>query len=184
MSAPFIFTNSTPSANMPPSQSQPLMLQNFASTQGILGVDHVTFNNETGGLHKQVTFTQTPAAPVPTLPTDPPVLFTMPNILNGVPQLFYYSGSDTQSSTQYINALQGSTFLLGGIIIKWGSMGVPGPVTFASAFPNTCYVVLVQGTSAAYSGGWAATNILTNGFTANRTSGSGNTNYNYIAIGY
>jgi hypothetical protein len=182
MSAPFTFTNTAPAVNMPPSQSQPLMLQNFASTQGILAVDHVTFNNETGGQHKQVTFT---SSNVPTVPTTPPVLFTMPNIPSGIEQLFFYSGSNTQSSTQYVNATQGSTFLLGGIILKWGNLAVTGsPVTFASAFPNACYAVLITGTSPAYTGGFVATGVTVGGFTATRTSGSGATGYYYLAIGY
>jgi hypothetical protein len=182
MSAPFTFTNTAPAVNMPPSQSQPLMVQNFASTQGILAVDHVTFNNETGGQHKQVTFTSNN---LPTVPTEPPVLFTMPNIGGGIPQLFYYSGSNEQASSQYINAIQGSSFMLGGIIMKWGNLAVTNtPVSFVTAFPNACYVVLITGTAPAYTGGFVATGVGVSGFTATRTSGSGATGYYYIAIGY
>lgn len=67
MSAPFRYYTTTPAANESPGgTSQALMLQNFQSINGIVGVDHVPFNNLTGGQHKQVTFNTTSAPSLPT----------------------------------------------------------------------------------------------------------------------
>ena len=52
----FPFTPTSPAASEALAQSQPLIQQNFNSTNSILGVDHVSFGNSTGGQHKQTTF--------------------------------------------------------------------------------------------------------------------------------
>lgn len=119
------------------------MQQNSTSISQILAVDHVGFNDPLGGTHEQVTFnTVTP----PTPPVTPPVLFVAPTAPFALPlkQLFFYSGNAIQSSLQYNNSSQGSVVLMGGMILKWGSQGLPSgasTVTFPQAFPLQCLQV-------------------------------------------
>ncbi len=139
----FSFDDTIPATNNNPSDDQPGMLINNQSTLGIIGNDHVTFNLNNGGQHKAITFNQD-ASYVPVTPVFPPQLFT--NTVSGLAQLFYYSGTSAQSSTQYVSAAAGSTFLFGGIIIKWGTFTQatsPQVVNFTSAFPNNCYGVVL-----------------------------------------
>jgi hypothetical protein len=173
-----------PAATHNPSIDQPNMQVNTNSIAQIIAVDHVGFSTTGSGQHNQVTFN---ANNVPAVPTAPPVLFT--NTVGSLPQLFFYSGPATSSSNQYVNnGTAGSTFLLGGMIQKWGmgaaTGGGPENVTFAGAFPNACYVVVVTGTSSLYTGGFVITAKSQTGFNISRTSGSGSTGYYYIAIGF
>ena len=70
----FTFDTTIPNAPNNPSVDQPGMLQNNVSTNGILSVDHITFNALGGGQHKQVTFN---GRNVPVAQTDPQaVLYT------------------------------------------------------------------------------------------------------------
>ena len=127
------------------------MQTNSGSINGIIAVDHIGFNVAGGGLHNQVTFG---ANNVPTLPLINGVLFTQN--APAISQLFYYSGTAAQSSDQYAqNAANGSTFMLGGIIVKWGVVvgthsggtfvgGDTGNVTFSTSFPNNCFNILTS----------------------------------------
>lgn len=136
----FSFNTNIPAAPNNPSVDQPDMLTNNQSTNNLLAVDHISFNTAGGGQHKQVTFN---GNNVPTPPVNPPVLFT--NTVAGLPQLFFYSGDATHSSSQYVNNTQGSTFVLGGFIMKWGFLGPitdHQTITFPVAFPNNCYTVV------------------------------------------
>jgi hypothetical protein len=189
----FQFDATVPATNDNPSADQPDMLVNNQSTVGILGVDHVTFNLNNGGQHKAITFNQD-ASYVPSgFPVNPPQLFTNTvdgagNALpNGVPELFFYSGSAPQSKNQYVSTANGSALLPGGIIIKWGISSVIGTgpnFTFPVAFPNNCFTAQITGNANAYSGGFVAKTFTPTGFIVTRTDGgSGNTPYNYVAIG-
>jgi hypothetical protein len=168
-----------PNAPNNPSTDQPNMLTNNNNIATYVAVDHVAFNTSGSGQHAQVTFN---ANNVPSVPTAPPILFT--NTVAGLPQLFFYSGDTAHSTNQYIAGTTGSTFLLGGIILKWGVGALSGsPTTFSTAFPNNCFAVVITGTSTLYTGGFVATALLPGSFTSVRTSGSGATGFNYIAIG-
>lgn len=175
------FDDAVPATNDNPSSDQPDMLVNNQSTLGILGTDHITFNLNNGGQHKAITFNQD-ASYVPTPSVSPPQLFT--DVIAGLPQLFYYSGDTAHSANQYVVGANGSTFLLGGIIIKWGFGALSGaPTGFATAFPNNCFAVVITGASGAYTGGFVATSLTTSSFISTRTSGSGATGFYYVAIG-
>jgi len=54
----FTFSTTVPNAPNDPSVDQGPMLQNNISTNGILAVDHVTFNAVNGGSHLQTNFAQ------------------------------------------------------------------------------------------------------------------------------
>lgn len=186
----FSYTSSIPATNNDPADDQPLMQTNFSSISSLLAVDHVGFNTANGGMHNQITF---PANNVPSVPTSPPVLFR--NIQDGagnnlpgsVPQLFFYSGTSGQGQNNYIAQSNGSTMLMGGIILKWGSSSWPGQsgyVNFASAFPNNCFAVICQNANS----GNNTTNINVIGTATNRfqvfsPNNSGGSNLFYIAIG-
>ena len=165
-----------------PSVDQPNMLTNTNSIASLVAVDHVAFATAGSGQHNQVTFN---ANNVPSTPTSPPVLFT--NTVGGVPQLFFYSGT---TPSQYTNATSGSTYLLGGIILKWGQANLAGGsftrnVTFATAFPNACFSVVA--TAIAPTGAVildAVTNFAVGGFIAVKSSSSSSLLISYIAIGY
>lgn len=168
------------------------MQTNSGSIASIIAVDHVGFNVTGGGEHAQVTFN---ANNVPSPPVSPPILFT--NNPSGLtyPQLFFYSGNASQSSNQYSNvATNGSTLLMGGIILKWGSQtfsGTQNPtVTFTHPFPNAIFNIQVSILNAGAGGAQSqpANIILTqsvSGFTARVSSVglSGNITWYWVAIG-
>jgi hypothetical protein len=152
MAQNYSYNSVVPASNNDPSTDQPDMLTNAQSISSIIAQDHVGFNTDGSGWHNQVTFASNN---IPASPTSPPVLFT--NNVAGLAQLFFYSGNATQSSSQYIATSNGSTFLLGGIILKWGQVTVTGQqtVNFAAAgggnpglnvgaFPNACFAVIAQ----------------------------------------
>lgn len=190
----FTYSPSIPAANNDPADDQPLMQQNFASTSGLINVDHVGFNTAGGGRHNQVTFDSNNVPAI--FPVTPPVLFT--DIVANVSQLFFYSGDAAHSVNQYVNTvappIKGSTYLLGGIILKWGNKlnASSGPILFASDFPNACLLVIAvsndTGTDATantyvYASGWTKSgfNLVT---TFRTKSGAHNSDFSYIAIGY
>lgn len=140
----FSFNTSIPASNNNPSLDQPEMLTNNQSTDGILAVDHVTFNANDGGTHLQVSFSSNNT---PSLPTNFPTLFTGTlggTTGSGLSELFFYSGNAAQSSNQYKISANGSVMLFGGIILKWATVtGNLVSTTFASLglndFPNNVF---------------------------------------------
>lgn len=175
----FAYNPSLPNPPDDPGDDVAGMQINAASINSIIAVDHVGFNVAGGGEHKQVTFNSNN---VPSVPTSPPVLFT--NLVNSLPQLFFYTGDAAQSQNQYVSSGDGSTMILGGIILKWGTSATLGsPSNFPVAFPNNCFVVVITGISSLYTGGFVVTAKTASSFTAVRTNGSGATGFNYIAIG-
>lgn len=184
--ANYQFFTAIPASGNNPSVDQPNMQTNNASTSALIGTDHITFNAANGGQHKQITFNQD-ASYVPTPPVSPPVLFT--NTVAGSPQLFYYSGDAAHSSNQYtVSQSNGSTFLLGGMILKWGQVAFSGvgtsvTITFTNAFPNNLFVV----SSIPFGGSGAilrTSSQSVTGFTITRTNDStSGLNIQWMAIG-
>lgn len=67
----FNYDTGVPFATNNPSVDQPNMLINTQSINGILAVDHVTFNENNGGTHEQVTFIgENPPTATPSDPTS------------------------------------------------------------------------------------------------------------------
>lgn len=174
-----------------PSADQPLMEANTNATAAIVGVDHVGFNvtgpGQVSGQHNQVTFN---ANNVPTPPTAPPVLFT--NTVGSYPQLFFYSGNTTN---QYVNGTNGSTYLLGGIILKWGTFTCDTTkaqenVTMSPSFPGNCLAVVVSINSTSMPPSNTtnftvqANSFMPGQFTLTKSSASRTLSINYVAIGY
>jgi hypothetical protein len=143
----FTFDTLIPASGNNPSNDQPRMQINNVSTAALIAFDHIGFNVNNGGQHKQITFNiDVPGYPyTPILPASPPVLFAM-NDAFATPQLYWYSGADVKSSLQYTAATNGSTFAFGGIIFKWITYTLAANidvVTFAGLglanFPNTAF---------------------------------------------
>jgi hypothetical protein len=186
-----------PAANDKPANDQGPIQTNFASIKTLIDIDHVDFSNAYYGQHNQVTFG---ADNVPSLPTGNDaagnargILFT--NTTSGpsnVNQLFYYAGTASQSSNQYyrstgVGQVESSTFALGGIIIKFGTIvsATTGTINFNVAFPVACLFcsVCYAGSSSLPSNLVAASvnNNIKFNFT---TNSSGGVPITYIAIGY
>jgi hypothetical protein len=179
------YSSNIPDAPNDPADDVSIMKSNAAAISSIISVDHVGFNVAGGGQHAQVTFN---ANNVPVPPVSPPILFT--NTVAGTPQLFYYAGNAAHSSTQYVAATSGSTFVLGGIIFKWGigNAATNTAVSFTSAFPNNCYTVMLTPIS---SGtiigsiviGVKSGSVSTSGFTLLTNQGVFLVDFYYLAIG-
>jgi hypothetical protein len=195
----FYYSSNIPNPPNDPADDVGTMQSNAASIAGIIAVDHVEFGVEGNGQHNQVTFN---ANNTPTVPTTPPVLFT--KTVGALPQLFFYSGSEAKGSNQYYISSAGggtgqtesSTFLLGGLVLKTGTVQVtngPVAVNFVIAFPNACLTVTAQPINA---GGPTVANDYVyvssvgssatfNATATQRTAKANNTvTFYYTAIGY
>lgn len=176
------YNNGIPVSGNDPSDDQPLMLQNTQAIKNIWGVDHYDFDSASpaAGTHKWVRLnanpTVTPGANVHTL-------FTA-NV-SGTPQLFWYSDVTAKSAAQYVDAAEGSTFLFGGMILKWGlkSVGTTSAViNFGVSFPNDCYSVIVTHASTLGANrNISVSNLGPSGFTA--VASAAGTPFYYVAIG-
>ena len=151
------FITGIPASNDNPSVDQPNMQSNNDAIYNFANVDLIGFTPAasagTTGQHRQVTFSVNNP---PSLPTTPPILFTNTqdgygnNLPASLAQLFFYTGSATQSQKNYAYfGGNGSTMLMGGFILKWGTNAVGGSgtanITYASMnignFPNNCFLV-------------------------------------------
>lgn len=115
----FTFSNDIPAANNNPSDDQPDMLQNNISTNNILNVDHVSFNNNAGGKHKQITFnTQNPPAGAP---TDPEAIAFTDRVAQNqsTKSQLYYRNEDIIYQLNPIRAM--CTFTVTGAIAAFDS---------------------------------------------------------------
>lgn len=107
----FTFNPNVPATGSSPAQDYLAMQNNYLQTENILAVDHVSFNNAAGGLHKQVTFNtkNTPGAQ-----TDPQsVLYTA----NGVASTFAELNFVNQNATYPISLIKayGLVTVSGGV---------------------------------------------------------------------
>lgn len=66
----FSYNNAVPDAPNNPSQDQPTMKQNTLSIDQLLAIDHVSFNEDDGGTHDRVTFSDKNAQGAQTDPSS------------------------------------------------------------------------------------------------------------------
>lgn len=143
-----------PTPNQTIAASQPLINRNFTVLETAFTVDHTPLENTTyQGEHNKVTLTTRTA---PTFVVDPPASPDGPILYskvasNALNEMFFEStGGTIVQMSNLANpvtvASGGSTFLPGGLILKWGSVtGKPAgtPFTFnaisGSNFPNSCF---------------------------------------------
>lgn len=159
--------------------------------EATLKKDHqIAFNNQSTdageGRHTQVSFTNRGGA-VP-LPADNTNAFLYANAGN----IFFSSATVTDAqmtrAEQPVIGTSGSTFLPGGLILKWGVinfLGLTQPVVFAGgAFPNNIFALTFGvPTSTPNNNGVVGAQPLTlAGFTGRQQTAAALTAY-YIAIG-
>ncbi len=188
------FNANIPQATDLISQSQSQIQTNFSQSNTAFGVDHTAFDVVSNqGKHKKSTYVEQAANP--TTAVNEMALFSKD--LAGTTTLYLRKESNgtviQMSGQDPFIAASGSSFLPGGIIIKWGNATVTNTqtVSFASAFPSNCFQVVCQPISA--SGVTTVNDYVyvassnVNGFNATavrRISLQGNTvTFSYIAIG-
>jgi hypothetical protein len=123
------YTTNTPLANETLSHSQPLIRNNFLNLESTIGLNHVAPTDATvadRGKHKWVAFKNQAG--------DPAVAGTDTNIytktVGGTSQLFWKNSASvvSQLTTNIAtnNTTHGTSFLPGGMIIKWEQFTAPG----------------------------------------------------------
>ena len=162
----FTFDNSIPAANNNPSTDQPSMLINNQSTESIIAVDHVSFNETNGGYHKQVRLLN---ETIPATIASSSTIFS--KTFAGEESALVYSPDDSTdeyrltrtktadyttfaNNTTYTGALVGGwTFLPGnvtdgGMLMQYGlaavsAKGTATTITFPIAFSIAPYSITI-----------------------------------------
>jgi hypothetical protein len=213
------YVTSVPLANQSLGQTQPTINTNFTQLNTIFAIDHVAFTQAAppgglGGYHNTVTLNKQTVDPA-AVSVGPRVYaeqVTYPGAVTRTEEFIAQASGDggaiialTNFFNAPITAANGSSFLpgiptgasgsytSGGVVFKWGSQTgfSSGTVTFASSFPNNCWIVVTQPIN---SGAATVANdyVYVYGFTktgfsataTKRTTLAANTiTFNYIAIG-
>lgn len=143
------FNPGIPQSSDIPSQSQSQILTNFSQLNTIFGNNHYEFNNATVANRGKHKFVSMPAqGSDPATSSSEMALYT--KIVSGNTELFVRRESNgtvvqlTGPASTTIPAQNGSVFIDGGVIMKWGFPGVVNDntvVNFVSAFPSNCWNV-------------------------------------------
>jgi hypothetical protein len=149
------FTPNIPVIGQSLGSSRTEVSNNFAVLRSTLAANHIDVNSENAGLHNLASFVAQSSDP--TIATGIVPLYSKTLSSTGVTELFFRrenSGTVIQMTVGNPTASSsGSTFLPGGIILKWGQV-VPGTsgafVTFSGSFPNAVFSV-VPGINNVYS---------------------------------
>lgn len=177
------------------SQSQGQILTNFNQANTIFDVDHITFDAVAAanrGKHDKSTYVE--------LAADPVTVFNEVAVyskdLAGFTRLFLRqenNGTVIQTSGRDPTiAVNGETYLPGGLLMKWGQSVCNGntAIAFPTAFPVGCFVVLAQpiDSNPAIANGYVYVSAFAAaGFTATgvrRTSlAAAGVTFSYLAIG-
>jgi hypothetical protein len=147
----FTYNNSVPAAANNPSNDQPDMLTNAQSVEGIINVDHITFNTLGGGQHKQITFNN---KNVPAAQTDPQsVCYTNSGTASSVSQMFYrnQNGTFQVSPIKAWGLVDSAGNILGSQSLNIATVTPAGTGRYnialsANAVNSTNFAVLVTGT--------------------------------------
>jgi hypothetical protein len=183
------FSNVTgiPSSGSNPSSEYNIMATNNTNITLWAAVDHIGFNAQNGGLHKQASMLNQTA---PGLNGSDGVYF----VNGGLPQ--FQNASSTLNIATYpspiVAATRGYTYLPGNIILQWGTSAVTKgnhSILFATGagidFPNNCFNVQITAIRTS-----TPTNVdvvyldifSTGGFDYNNTA-NGITSITWVAIG-
>lgn len=197
----FNYNRDIPFEDNNPSVDQPNMKTNTNSTDDLINVDHYSFEQSLGGLHKQVQMPLSGGSPgmlPPGLIANEGTLYTktVPSAptLPDETGLFYTpdASTDEYQLTRTVHAKiatfstnPGWTFLPGGLLMQYGSVSVAiGPsgtdVTFPVQFSTAVYSIQVTPVSTSPFPDWGVTSVSTTKFTA-RTSAA--KTYYWVAIG-
>lgn len=154
--------NDTPLATETPSNSQPLMRQNFQQIAISYNTDHVPLSSGVNvGFSNKLTLVDQTSGPgsAASQVVEYAKSVIYPNAAGTFSELFFErdaSGTEVQMTTgpgDPIAASTGQTYLPGGMILKWGqdsvAIGSNQTVPFTQgAFPTNCFAVVVSGRNA------------------------------------
>lgn len=183
----FNYNRDIPNTPNNPSADQPNMKINTNNTDDLIAVDHLSFNTNNGGTHKQVQIqkqqtTVNGVIPAGLIGAGFDTIYC--STTAGVDELWFVrnalgtgiqlTGPGTPSKSS-----NGYTFLPGGLLIQWGQITDTSSslttVLFATNninFPNNCYVVMTS----IYG---SATGAGGNGTVKIRKSSVSNTSFQY-----
>lgn len=181
------YTRDKPAASDILSTSQNDIKNNFNTADTSFGINHYAFietDSALAGKHKYCTLHEQSA---PTTLANELSLYSKETSSISTLYLKHESdGTEVQLSVAATNvsaAAAGSSYLPGGVIIKWGN-GVASTggtaLTFGTAFPNNCWSVSATCNSSSIVEAINIHSITKTGFTAKDSNGYG---YSYIAIG-
>lgn len=197
----YVYTRDIPFASNNPSVDQPKMQTNTDSIDSLIGVDHVSFNQNLGGYHTVIHQQASPgnADPAPIALTGQTYVKDVTNGITTDQALFFESGGGrvTQLTsfgspvTTVVASSNGYLFLPGGILMQWGKItgavkNATTSINFNAAninFPNNCFGM--EGTlSKGTSGGVITLIPSASAFTYHINTSSGQTlDFFWTAIG-
>lgn len=143
----FDFNPDIPQPGDNPSNSQPILLTNNTSINGLINVDHENFGTTYAGLHSKVSFVGYSSVVLPAGCTA--------GLYATTQNIFYKnSAGNIAQLTCRVNpsaAQSGYTFMAGGILMQWGKntvtinagTGEGGAISFPRAFTGTPYNISV-----------------------------------------
>lgn len=159
----FAYNRNIPDGPNNPSADQPLMQINTNSTDDLIDVDHYSFDEANGGLHRQVQMPVLGSIPVGLIPSSGTIytktstgsqLFYSPDNTGNEYQLTRanttnftsFSTNNAYGTPPATFTQQGGwTFLPGGMLLQYGfygktgALGTSGQVQFPIAFTNAPY---------------------------------------------
>ncbi|MBS3903751.1 MAG: hypothetical protein KGZ39_00310 [Simkania sp.] len=188
----FTYTRDIPATNNNPSSDQPNMKENTNSIDDLIAVDHVSFGNATGGLHKQVHYVSNQAAPGVGSAVGVEFVNSVAGLLGTVSSLFFQNGTSTKQLTNLALTTSGTNYSITtpwGLILNFGfnaGAATSNAITFSTAFSTSVLAVFMTLSSNSASGSQlsvrASPGPSTTGFTGIlSTAGFG---FYYLAIGY
>ena len=137
---PLAYNGTIPAATDEPRNSQPLMLQNFASILSLINVNHGTFASATAGMHPLLSMPV--QAAVPALLATGMQVYTKNGAVSGVPELYVEraNGAVLNCTEGLLAAVSGWASLPCGLKIAWGrftadTVNVLTPYAVAFAVP-------------------------------------------------
>lgn len=184
MSNNFTFNTSIPAANNAPASDQPNMLTNNQSTSSLINIDHIGFNLNGGGIHRQVRMN---AQSAPGVGDGSGVMYG--NTLSGNTWPYWQNGagSATLMAGPSSIAATGYTYLPGSVILQWGSIASTGKdttVTFPLPFPSNIFSVTIARTQSSSSNtNYGVNTVSTSGFDFAADSSSAGITLYWMAVG-
>lgn len=150
----FPYDGSIPNPSDNPSNDVGTMQSNATSISNLIARDHFPFNNTSGGWHVQVTLPSFSGTTPTTIAGQGAVYVKTDSA--GQQALWFirdgFAGSNVQLTTSKILAptvaINGCTFLPGGILMQWGRVNTPTDgqtVTFPVMFPNAVFSIVATG---------------------------------------
>lgn len=182
------YTTGIPASGQTLGSSRSQILNNFSSLKTTIDQDHVDMNNTGPGKHKQSTYPE--SAVGPTTAANEGALYS--KVAATITELFWRGESaatEVQMTTGVPTiASSGSTFLPGGIILKWGVFSLANgqasfAQTFVTPFINNVWSIVITAASSNANNFVSWDNQTLAGFTPHRINTAGISFFTYVAIG-